>query len=184
MVSRLSRAWFVCPGILLGMASDQVASAADPVELKKDKPANERQKRVLRWVLVFDTKDGEAYARQLNGLDAILGIPAGAGKYLVVRDLKKRPVEAKEEDLTKIQRIFWIDDGAESVKRLAKALQLKETPKHVVAFFPEKLEKDLLEKERKFDGRKEDEIQETRFKVVAKGKSFDVVVTEQKPKKE
>jgi hypothetical protein len=56
-------------------------------------------------------------------------------------------------------------------------------PDHVVAFFPEKLEKELLAKELKFAGRKEEEIFETRFKVVKKGDKYEVEVVEQKPKK-
>ncbi len=143
---------------------------------------NARQKRNLRWRLVFDTKDAEDYAKQLEDLGAILAVPEEKGGYRVFRDLKQRPAKGKVEDLKTIKRIFWIDDAPKSVASLAKALQLKAVPKHIICFFPEKLEKELLDKELKYQKRKEDEIAETRFKVIRREGKYDVEVTEQKLK--
>src|SRR5262249_8966395 len=124
--------------------------------------------------------DGADYARQLDALGAILAVPEEDGEYRVFRDLKKRPVEGKIEDLSKIDRIFWVDDRAMSVGPLGKALGLKADPARVIAFFPERFEKDLYEKELKFKNRKESENAETRFRIIRKGKDYSVVVESQR----
>jgi hypothetical protein len=143
-------------------------------------PDNVRKQRMLRWTMVFDTKDGADYAKQLDALGAILAVPADDGKFLVIRDLKQRPVKPVEEDIKTIQRIFWVDDRTDSVAPLAKALQLKDTPRFIVAFFPEKLEKELLAKELKFQGKKVHEIEETRFRVVPRGDTCVPLVIDQR----
>jgi hypothetical protein len=139
-----------------------------------------RQRRLLRWSMVFSTRTGADYAKQLDALGAILAVPDREGNYLVIRDLKERPVKAEKEDLRSIKRIFWVDDRAESVGPLAKALELKLEPAHVVAFFPESLEKELLAKEQKYRGLSEGDIAETRFRVVRRGDMHIVVVRSQR----
>jgi hypothetical protein len=141
---------------------------------------NERQKRVLRWTMMFDTINGDDYRRQLAALGAILGVPGPDG-YIVLRDLSRRPATGKVEDLKDIKRIFWIDNRPESIGPLATALGLPNTPDHIVAFFPEKMEADLLRKELRFRGLKEHEIQETRFRVVRRGSGYEPVVVDQRP---
>jgi hypothetical protein len=79
-------------------------------EKPDDGASAERMKRTLRWTLKFDTKTGADYARQLAALEAILAVPADGTKYLVIRDLTQRPVKLEEEDLKKINRIFWVDE--------------------------------------------------------------------------
>jgi hypothetical protein len=132
-------------------------------------PAQEKlphQQRTLRWTLVFDTKDGEEYARQLDALGAILAVPDKGDRYRVIRDLKQRPAKGEVEDLTKLRRVFWVDNKPESIKALAKALQLGPAPDHVIALFPEKVEQELLKKELAYRGLNEADVRETRFKVV------------------
>jgi hypothetical protein len=79
----------------------------------------------------------------------------------------------------------WIDDKPESVRKLAEALRLATTPKHIIAFFPERLEKELLRKELEHfrknnpDG-KEEEIGATRFELVPRrGGGYEPVVASQ-----
>ena len=126
---------------------------------------NQRVKRAIRWVLLFNTTDGQDYLRQLRGLGAFLAIPDPRGGYLLIRDLNHLPARGEKEDPAALKRIFWIDDKPESVRSLAAALRLPFAPPNIIAFFPEKLENDLLEKELKYRGRQEEEIQETRFRV-------------------
>jgi hypothetical protein len=141
---------------------------------------NVRQKRVLRWIMLFNTLDGNDYLRQLRGLGAILAVPEPKGGYMVIRDLTKLPAEGEQEDLNTIQRIFWIDDKPQSVQSLASALRLPFMPPHIVAFFPEALEKELLDKELKFRGRKEEDIKETRFRVERRGNGYEPRVVSQR----
>jgi hypothetical protein len=143
---------------------------------------SKRYERTLRWVMVFDTYNGEDYANQLNGLGAILAIPRGKDKYMVIRDLRKRPAQLIDEDIEKIKRIYWVDDKRESITPLCMALGINPTPDHVVAFFPEKLESQLLSIETKYKGLREEQIYETRFKVRKTAGGYEPVVVDQKAK--
>jgi hypothetical protein len=100
----------------------------------------------------------------------------------VVRDLKKKPADLLNEDLSKIQRIYWIDDKPKSVEDVIKALglwgKIKPIPSRFVAFMPHELEQKLFEMERNhvekdlkrtFD---EDKIEETVFRVVPRGSGW------------
>jgi hypothetical protein len=140
----------------------------------------QRQKRVLRWTMIFDTANGEDYARQLSGLGAILAIPLERGdnpEYRVVRNLMTRPATGDKEDLSSINRIFWIDSKPESVQRLSSALRLRPAPDYIVAFFPEELENKLLDLETRYNnGKNEDDIQETQFRIVVRGGQYEPLV--------
>jgi hypothetical protein len=130
-----------------------------------------RQKRVQRWSMTFNTQSGDDYARQLAGIKpgsgAVLAIPVGNHQYKVIRDLNKRPVQGRIEDLDSLHSIFWVDEKPESVANLARALQINPAPPWIAAFFPPELENELLRQEReKSGGAKEDDIEETRYVVV------------------
>jgi hypothetical protein len=139
---------------------------------------SKREKRMLRWHMIFTANSGPEYLLQLRGLGAILAFPVGEGpdpEYKVVRELRPG-APLLDEDVSKIQRIYWIDDKPRSVVDILNALRLKlpRTPGRFVAFMPEKLEEGLFKMEKryveqilrtKFD---EDKIDETRFRVVFK----------------
>lgn len=143
---------------------------------------SQREKRQLRWTMIFNTRNGEDYADQLQGLGAILAIPGPNGEYLVIRDLDRRhrPVQPKQEDLKGLNRIYWVDDKPQSVQSLAMALGIRPVPDHVVAFFPQELEKELAEKELRYRNRREEDITETTFKVDRRGGRYEPVVTDQR----
>jgi hypothetical protein len=143
--------------------------------------AAERVKRVLRWSMVFSTSNGGDYARQLQGLGAYLAIPNPdrPTDFQVIRDLSKRPIQGKIEDVSKIQRIFWIDDKPQSVRSLSTALGIKPPPR-IVAFFPEELEQKLLKLEHDYQGLAEADVAETRFEVrLTKAGKYEPVVVSQ-----
>jgi hypothetical protein len=131
---------------------------------------------MLRWHMLFRANSGEEYLRQLRGLGTILAIPVREGKepeYRIVRDL--RPGAALlDEDLSKIQRIYWFEKQPNSVRDIMSALGHPELrPSQIVAFMPQKLEAELYRMEKNyvenvlgvkpFD---EDRIDETDFHVV------------------
>jgi hypothetical protein len=138
----------------------------------------QRAKRVLRWVMLFNTLNGNDYLNQLRALGAILAVPDPAGGgYLIIRDLSHLPASGEKGDLSTIQRISWVDSQPASIRSLARALQLPVQPPHIIAFFPEKLEKELLDKELKYSRpHPEDDIKETRFKVVRSGTAYEARV--------
>ena len=145
-----------------------------------------REKRMLRWSMVFNTRTGEDYVRQLRGLGAILAVPVKEGQkpdYKIVRDLSKRPAQLLDEDLSQIKRIYWIDDKPRSVEEVMKVLQVRLRPSHFVAFMPIELEDQLFKLERAYRGLDEDQIHETRFRVIESGGTFRPEVIEQTPKR-
>jgi hypothetical protein len=143
---------------------------------------SQRQARVLRWTMIFDTQNGADYANQLHALGAILAVnnPKNPKEYLLFEDLSKRPVQGKVKDLAQIKRIYWIDDRPESVTPLAMALGIRPLPHHVVAFFPESLEQKLLKLELGYRGKKEEEILETKFRIVRAGGGYEPHVESQR----
>jgi hypothetical protein len=149
---------------------------------------NQREKRQLRWTMIFNTRSGEDYADQLLGLGAILAILGSNGEYLVIRDLDRhhRPVQTKAEDVKELNRIFWVDDKPQSVRSLAMALGIRPVPDHIVAFFPQQLEKELAEKELQYlrsrNRGNEDDIAETTFRVDRRGNRYEPVVVDQRRK--
>jgi hypothetical protein len=134
--------------------------------------------------MIFTTKDGQDYLRQLQSLGAKLAVPASEDEYKVIRDLA-RPGDANVESLSQFKEMNWIDDKPDSVRKLAEALRLPTTPKHVIAFFPVSLEKELLRKELDYFRKnnpagKEEEIGVTRFDLVPRrGGGYEPVVMEQ-----
>jgi hypothetical protein len=134
--------------------------------------------RQLRWTMLFNTRDGEDYLRQLRALGAILAIPQDNGQFLVIRDLSQRPAAGRVEDISQSKRIHWVDGKPESVQPLATALGLRPPPRLIAAFFPEMLEKELRQKEaRRFRG-PESDIEETKFQIVPRRGSYEPEVLE------
>jgi len=143
----------------------------------------QREKRMLRWNMKFTATTGPEYVAQLRALGAILAIPVVDGaepEFRLIRDLRA-PAKLLNEDISKIQRIYWIDDKPRSVKDVLDALGVFPPggmPSRFVAFMPEELENDLFKMERhyvekvlkrRFD---EDRIIETHFRVVPTAKGY------------
>ena len=138
-----------------------------------------RQKRLLRWVMQFNTYDGNDYRRQLAGLGAILAFPQPDGGYMVYRDLNQRPAKGRVEDINSIKSIFWSDDKKKSIESLSEAMGVPAPDSPIIAFFPVELENELLRKELNYRNKKEDDIKETHFKINSRGGKFVPEVVEQ-----
>jgi hypothetical protein len=138
-----------------------------------------RQTRVLRWVMRFNTLNGNDYRRQLAGLGAILAFPNPDGGYMVYRDINQKPVKGEIEDIASIKRIFWVDDKKDSIRSLAEAMDVPVPDGPIVAFFPEKLEAELLKKELNYRNKKEEDIKETHFRIRQNGATYIPEVVEQ-----
>jgi len=140
-----------------------------------------RAKRGKRWVMTFNTRTGEDYLQQLSLLGCILVMEYPDGKTEMFRKLSDPPVPAEpfEKDFVS-NRQSWYDDSPNTLADLARAMGIKTPPRAFKAYFPLKLEDELLDKELKFRGRKEDDIHSTRFQVYVTGNSYRLVVVEQK----
>jgi hypothetical protein len=153
---------------------------------------SQREKRMLRWKMIFDTRSGQDYLNQLHKIDAILAIPVGQKAngeihYKIIRDLKARPAKLLEENLDSLERIFWFDTRPDSVASLAQALGLRVPPPHIVAFIPKELEDQLFKLELSYKGRTEQQIEagnyETEFKIRhGSGGKAEPYVISQKPR--
>ncbi|MFO0927029.1 MAG: hypothetical protein U0736_08300 [Gemmataceae bacterium] len=135
-----------------------------------------RERRMLRWHMGFNATNGPEYLAQLRGLGAILAIPVSEDPepvFKVVRDLRPGG-KLLDEELSKIQRIYWIDNNPTSVRDILAALgvHLPHQPSRFVAFMPVALETELFQMERRYVENvlrqpfNEDRIDETRFRVV------------------
>jgi hypothetical protein len=153
----------------------------------------QREKRMLRWSMIFNTNNGPDYVSQLKGLGAILAIPvredASGREYRIIRDLSARPAKLLKEDISKIQRIYWIDDKDQSVRDvlLTLGVRLPFIPSHFVAFMPEELEQKLFQLEKDYlnknhPGRTEEDILETKFRINRTGGGYEPAVESQNVK--
>ena len=144
---------------------------------------NQRERRMLRWHMKFEARNGPEYLAQLRGLGAVLAFPVGDGAeptYKVVHNLTPGRAKLESDDLSKIQKIYWIDDKPNSVRDILAALGLnvRPLPSKFVAFMPQKLEDDLFAQERRYVENvlrkdfKEDKIEETIFRAVPAGRGY------------
>ncbi len=128
----------------------------------------EKQKRQLRWTLLFRTSGAADYLSQLRRMDAILGVQYADQSIQLITDLNKRPAKLEPGERVP-DRLFWWDTNADSVKAMSAELGLSLVPLRLIAFFPNKIEDELARKERLYGkayGREsEDDIRETVFRV-------------------
>jgi len=148
---------------------------------------NKRGRRVQRWAMIFNANSGADYIRQLHAMGAYLGLPDKSGRIMVVRNLSERPAKPQMEDIVKIGRIWWTDDRQESAISVAQVLQIDWVPAFMMAFFPVELEKKLVEKEleygKKFGRTKEEDMEETIFRITFRGGAPQISVESQTGKK-
>jgi hypothetical protein len=140
-------------------------------------PSNKRGQRQQRWKMIFDTRSGNDYVRQLNALSTILRFDVGNKSY-IVRNLSERPAkpvelaldaEGRPTDPEIKTRNWWLDDDRDSCVAVKEALGLSFTPDAIYAYFPIAMEESLVKKElaygKPYGRTKEEDIGETRFKV-------------------
>jgi hypothetical protein len=138
-----------------------------------------REKRMLRWVLIFETQNPSDYVKQLDGLGAILGIPTSPKQLQLVKDLKTRPVKLGSDEADDLDRIYWWDNDARSATAVLHYLGVHTPARKFVAFMPKELEARMAELELKYRGLPEDEIYETKFQVFRSANGYDVRVVHQ-----
>lgn len=146
--------------------------------------ADSTRARGLRWVLRFKVANGRDYLEQLKamGAEILVPIPPGEKDCIVFDDLanpdKKRV--ATDGDFKRLSnKIRFGDTRRDAVMGVAGALGLDVTPKTFWAFFPKSVEDDLARKEIGYRNRRAEDIEETVFRVVIRGGSFEFQVDEQ-----
>ncbi len=127
-----------------------------------------KQKRQLRWTLLFRISGAANYLDQLKRMGAILGVQYQDQSIKLITNLERRPAKLEPGDRVP-DRIFWMDDNVESLQSIAAELQIGKVPWRLIAFFPDKIEQELLRREaaygKAFGRTSEDDIRETVFRV-------------------
>lgn len=159
-------------------------------------PANltQREKRQLRWTMLFNTVDSTDYVAQLQGLGAVLAIPVRENgndfEYRVVRNLTPGRAKLLNEDIQKITAMIrWIDDKPRNAVGVLTVLGLP-VPKisqdklHFLACMPMALEQKLAKMEiaylqKQHRGRSEEDIFETKFRINVHDGKYQPEVYEQ-----
>lgn len=141
-----------------------------------------KQKRQLRWHLIFNISNAADYLDQLHRMKAMVGLQLADRSIHMLTDLRKRP--AVLQKATQVpDRIFWMDDDPESIRTICEELQIPVSPIRVIAFFPEAIEEELLRKERAYGRRfgrvQEDDFVETTFRVTNDYGRIDISVVRQ-----
>ena len=150
--------------------------------------ANSTRARSLRWVLRFRTSSGDDYIAQLSAMGAVVLVPMPPDfkQGLYFTDLKN-PGNRKmstDDDLRKLAgQIKFSDTRPDSVRGVCDVLGVNEKAKSFWAFFPRGLEDDLSRKEIGYRNRRPEQIEETIFRVIVRGGSYELVVDDQTAKK-
>ncbi len=145
-------------------------------------PPAVRTKRLLRWTIEFNTNDGRDYLRQLAVMKATLVFETPQGQLWVVDNLGGNPSQHEEDRgyLETNGRMRFIDDNPRAVAEIAQSLRLSFRPPRLFAFFPLEIEKELTRKELSHRNRREEDIIETRFKVLVRGGRPEIRVVYQR----
>jgi hypothetical protein len=147
---------------------------------------NQREKRMVRWTMVFETRSGEDYVEQLRDLGSIIAVPTGPGraeyKFCDLTKFRGPRYEFADGDLSTMNRIWWQDDQPQAVRSLTAAMGWRGRADHFIAFMSPEVEEKLAKLEHNFKGLNEEQIHETRFRFVrGAGGKYDLKVISQTP---
>lgn len=150
--------------------------------------ADSTRARSLRWVLRFQTADGEDYVKQLAAMGAtiLVPLPPENRECLYFPNLNNRGEKrmASEDDMKGLaNQIKFSDTRPASVGGVCAALGVREPVRSFWAFFPPSLEGELSRKETNYRNRRAEDIEETIFRVIVRGGSYEVVVVDQTAKR-
>lgn len=140
--------------------------------------------RGLRWILTFDTRSGKDYLAQLHAMKAVIVVPAADGKrlYLFKDLLNPRPgVVASDSEVEELsQKMQFAETKASSVDAVIEALGITDyKPVSFFAFFPKEVEEKMAALEKSYRNKDSKTIKSTKYKVIVKGGSYELIVTEQ-----
>jgi hypothetical protein len=143
--------------------------------------ADIRIDRVRRWQVNFTVAGPEDHLRQFAGLGAILAVPDSDGRYHVYHELSRQPRVGRVEDISKIDRIWFIDAKAETVTAIARLLGMPGQPTKLIAFFPQKLEQEMATLEDDLYPGRNKANKKIVFQVVRRGDGYRVKLAEPQP---
>jgi len=143
--------------------------------------ASGKAARAARWILRFNIRSPQEYLTQIDGLGAHIAFPTSGDKYLYFYNASSGSRRSETRSLAANEMVYWVDDNAESVGRVASVLGIPPGP-FMLSFLPQELEDRMVQLERAYNNLEEDEILSTVFEVVFRGGKYDVFVAAQTPK--
>lgn len=154
------------------------------------RPATKQEILAARWRFLLHTTDrtGKEHAEKLDAMGIILAVPDGAGRYLLIRDFKRRPVETEIMNGAQFQAKFkdavhWFNRDRQSVTTLADELRLPFIPQNpVIMLLPREREAKMAEVEHRFAerrGRAMNTVQATYFDFLLRNGAYEPVVIKQ-----
>lgn len=148
--------------------------------------ANSTLGRNMRWTLRFKVSSGRDYLEQLKAMEAKVLVPMpGSNKCILIENLSNPSAQkaVNEDQLGPYADLLKFGDSRrEAVTAVSQTLGLDFTPKTFFAMFSKNMETQLANLETGFRNRRAEDIEETVFRVIVRGGSYEVVVDEQKVK--
>ncbi len=150
-------------------------------------PLKDRQKRMVRWNINFDSGKPADYLDQLGSMGAFLGFPteydnkAEAWLYKTVRDLRKRPVELLKEDIAALNLIRWYCNDSKWAEAILGELKVDLKPTHFLVVFPRELEEQFAKVEEEYLKANKIElskVEATNFRLKLEGKRYVPIITD------
>ncbi|MDB5309541.1 MAG: hypothetical protein JWO38_3743 [Gemmataceae bacterium] len=150
--------------------------------------ADSSRARSLRWVLRFRTSSGDDYVAQLAAMGAVILVPLPpenkqAMYFADLKNLTNKRMATDDDLKTLANQIKFSDTRADSVGGVCNVLGVKENARSFWAFFPKGMEVDLAQKEIGYRNRRPEDIEETVFRVIIRGGSYEIVVDDQTAKR-
>jgi hypothetical protein len=135
-----------------------------------------------RWR--FDlTGDPKTHADKLATIGFTVAVADVQGRFHIIRDIKRRPVELAPADLSKYaDAVRWANSDPRSVQGLAQELRLPFVPRFVVLFLPQDREEKIAAAEHAYAARTRRDLRTvtaTWFDFRLRGASFDPTVIRQ-----
>jgi len=144
------------------------------------KPPDSTVERMNRWEILFRTKDGADYLKQLNAFKAKVVIPEPPDwKTNRLFDELTSPNAGRPLKDQELPPMHFVDNKKDSASKVARALGLDFDPPYFIAFFPKEFENDLAAKEQSYRNRKADQIFSTTFRVIERRGEFVITVSDQ-----
>lgn len=143
--------------------------------------ASGKAARAARWVLIAQGPDIRSYLAQLDGLGAAFAVPGSGDRFRYFRNVASSNRTSEERDLGGENRIFWSFEKPSMIREFCQYVGISGADMLVI-FLPVEVEQRMAELERSYKGLSEDQIAQTRFRVVPKDGRYDVAVAGQTPK--
>jgi hypothetical protein len=142
---------------------------------------NRRGRRQMRWELFWGNLDAHVYLQQTEAAGMWPVVVDRNGNPMRVIDYRQRPAKLELIDVKASKRNWFTDDKADSCANIASELGLDYVPAVVLFFYPIEFEEALLKKELAYAGRKEEDIQQTQFRIGFSGGKPTITVIKQVP---